>query len=78
MAHDGERLQPVHALIPAALRASLDEFLAGGGRKVERWLAGHRAAVVDFADCRDRFINVNRPEDLERVRPLLSLPRRDG
>lgn len=78
VAHDGERLQPVHALIPAALRASLDEFLAGGGRKVELWLAEQRVAVVDFADCRDRFINLNRPEDLERVRPLLSLPRRDG
>ena len=70
VAHDGERLQPVHALIPATLRASLDAFLAGGGRKVERWLTGHRVAVVDFSDCRDCFINLNRPEDLERVQPL--------
>jgi len=76
VAHDGERLQPVHALIPAALRASLDAFLAGGGRKVERWLAGHRVAVVDFADCRDCFINLNRPEDLEHVQPLPARPRR--
>ena len=74
VAHDGERLQPVHALIPATLRVSLDAFLASGGRKVERWLAGHRVAVVDFSDCRDRFINLNHPGDLERVQRLPARP----
>ena len=78
VAHDGERLQPLHALVPATLLPGLEAFLVNGGRKVELWLAEQRAAVVDFADRSGCFLNLNRPGDLERVRPLLSLPDRDG
>jgi molybdenum cofactor guanylyltransferase len=73
VAHDGKRLQPVHALIPVALRVDLEAFLARGGRKVELWLARHRVAMVDFSDRRDGFLNLNRPEDLERVQQCLAL-----
>ena len=71
VAHDGERLQCVHALIPGALRASLATFLAEGGRKVEDWYARHRVATADFADCRRHFVNLNRLEDLAGVEALL-------
>jgi molybdenum cofactor guanylyltransferase len=71
VAHDGERLQWVHALIPVALADSLDAFLAGGERKVEAWFGRHRMAVVDFADCRKHFLNLNRLEDLASVEALL-------
>ena len=71
VAHDGERLQFVHALIPAALRESLAAFLADGGRKVEAWYAQHRVAVADFGDCRRHFLNLNRLEDLSDVEDLL-------
>jgi molybdenum cofactor guanylyltransferase len=71
VAHDGERLQPVYALIPVALRDSLAAFLAAGDRKIDLWYARHRTATADFSDCRDRFVNLNGPDDLERVQVLL-------
>jgi molybdenum cofactor guanylyltransferase len=74
VAHDGERLQPVYALIPVALRDSLGAFLASGERKIDIWYARHRMAIADFSDCRDHFVNLNRPDDLERVERLLARP----
>jgi molybdenum cofactor guanylyltransferase len=74
VAHDGDRLQAVHALVPAALRESLDAFLTAGDRKVEIWLARHRLAIADFSDCRDCFLNLNAPGDLERLQQRIGLP----
>lgn len=74
VAHDGERLQTVHALVPAALREGLEAFLAGGDRKAEIWLARHRLAVVDFSDCRDCFLNLNTPGDLEELQRRMGQP----
>jgi molybdenum cofactor guanylyltransferase len=74
VAHDGERLQPVYALIPAALRESLNAFLASGERKIDLWYARHRMATADFSDCPERFLNLNRPEDLAEVQRLLHRP----
>jgi molybdenum cofactor guanylyltransferase len=71
VAHDGERLQLVHALVPVALGESLAAFLAEGGRKVETWYARHRVAVVDFGDCRGHFLNLNCLEDLTSVEGLV-------
>lgn len=67
VAHDGERLQPVYALLPVSLARSLQAFLATGDRKIDRWYAQHRMATVDFSDCRDCFGNVNSPEDQQRL-----------
>lgn len=71
VAHDGERLQLVHALVPVALGDSLAAFLTDGERKVEAWYARHRVAVVDFSDCRGHFLNLNRLGDLASVEALL-------
>lgn len=62
VAHDGERLQPVHALIPVSLLPSLQDFLAKGDRKIDRWYTQHRMAQADFGDCRRMFRNMNTPE----------------
>ncbi len=62
VAHDGERLQPVHALIPVSLLPSLQAFLAKGDRKIDLWYAQHRMASVDFSDCRRMFRNINTPQ----------------
>ncbi len=62
VAHDGERLQSVHALIPVSLLPSLQAFLANGDRKLDLWYAQHRMATADFADCRHMFHNINTPE----------------
>ncbi len=67
VAFDGERLQPVHALIRTDLRPSLEEFLAAGERKIDRWYALHDFAEVDFSDCADMFRNINSPDDRARL-----------
>ena len=63
VAHDGERLQPVHALIRVDLRPDLLEFLARGERKIDRWYAQHDFHEVDFSDYPEMFRNINTPED---------------
>ena len=67
VAHDGDRLQPVYALLPVSLLDSLRSFLAAGERKIDRWYARHRMATADFSDRREAFLNLNRPEDMERL-----------
>ena len=63
VASDGERMQPVYALIPVALAPSLHAFLAAGERKIDRWYAQHRVALADFADCPEGFANINSSSD---------------
>ncbi|PWQ96076.1 molybdenum cofactor guanylyltransferase MobA [Leucothrix pacifica] len=59
VASDGERLQPVHALIANRLLPSLMAFLARGERKIDRWYAEHNMAALDFSDTPDVFHNLN-------------------
>ncbi len=63
VADDGERLQPVHALMRTDLLPSLNRFLDSGDRKIDRWYALHDFARVDFSDCADMFRNINTPDD---------------
>lgn len=63
VAHDGERLQPIHAVISRHLLPSLLEFLEQGERKVDLWYAKHKMAVADFSNCRTMFFNMNTPAD---------------
>lgn len=67
VAHDGQRLQPVYALLHQRLLASLQDFLASGDRKIDRWYAQHRMALADFSDVPETFVNINTPEDRERL-----------
>ncbi|MGB1110151.1 MAG: molybdenum cofactor guanylyltransferase MobA, partial [Gammaproteobacteria bacterium] len=70
VAHDGERLQPVYALLNTELTASLNGFLDRGDRKIDLWYAEHRMAKADFSDTTDTFANINRPDDRERLAGL--------
>lgn len=63
VAFDGERLQPVHAMVGVDLLPSLDDFLGSGERKIDRWYAQHAFRRVDFSDCADMFRNINTPSD---------------
>jgi molybdenum cofactor guanylyltransferase len=67
VANDGERLQPVHALISVDLLSSLNSFLDSGDRKIDRWYAMHDFARTDFSDCADMFRNINTPSDQESM-----------
>lgn len=62
VAHDGERLQPVHALIARDLLPSLQQFLASGERKIDRWYGQESFCSVDCSDIAAMFANINTPE----------------
>ncbi len=64
VAHDGKRLHPVFLALRTALKDSLQSYLAGGGRKVEHWLAQQRLVLADFSATPDIFINVNTMTEL--------------
>ena len=65
VAFDGERLQPVYALIHKNLLPSLLQFLTSDERKIDRWYAQQTFAKADFSDVPEMFINVNTPADLQ-------------
>jgi molybdenum cofactor guanylyltransferase len=64
VAHDGERLQPVFALMRRDVALpGLREAIADGLRRVDRWVSSHRWTTVDFSDARERFANLNTPDE---------------
>ena len=65
VAHDGRRLQPVHALLPVGLREDLLSFLAGQTRRVDAWYSRYAMGLVDFSDGAHMFHNLNTPDQLE-------------
>lgn len=67
VAHDGQRMQPVYALIPRSLLESLQEFLDAGDRKIDLWYARHDTALADFSDVIDTFFNINTEEDRRTI-----------
>lgn len=73
VAHDGQRLQPVFALLSKNLTASLENYLAAGERKIDRWFARHRMATVDFSDHPEMFDNLNTPEELTLMEAKLAV-----
>lgn len=62
-AHDGERLQPVFALLACHLLDDLAGYLDDGERKIDRWYARHGFASADFSDVAGSFANINAPDD---------------
>ncbi len=63
VAHDGERMQPVFALLRRSLLTSLLDYLNEGGRKIDTWFGQQPLALADFSDSPDTFLNLNTPED---------------
>ena len=61
--------QPVFCLLGKSLLPSLQAFLQRGQRKIDRWTALHRCALVEFERSED-FANANTPEELERIARL--------
>ena len=74
VAHDGERLQPVYALIPTRLKQDLASFLASGERKIDRWYTGQRMALVDFSDMPEIFRNINTLDERDQLQKELATP----
>jgi molybdopterin-guanine dinucleotide biosynthesis protein A len=61
-----QRAQPVFCLMRASLLESLVRYTHGGGRKIDRWTAMHRAVEVAFDDPR-AFFNANTLAELQRL-----------
>ena len=59
MAHDGERPQPVFALLHASLQDDVRLALSAGEYKVGLWLQNIGCSSADFSDCAECFINLN-------------------
>ncbi len=71
VAHDGERMQPTFALLTRPVLPGLLAFLAQGGRKIDLWYATRRTVTADFSDCGECFLNINTPDDLDRLEAAL-------
>ena len=61
-----DRPQPVFSLCRRQVLPSLTEFLAGGGRKADRWQAAQKMVEVAFDDQAEAFENINTRDDLGR------------
>ena len=73
VAHDGQRMQPVFCLLKRSLGPALNDYLSGGGRKIDHWFARHKLACADFSDQPGAFANINTPADIEQARARLGL-----
>jgi len=71
VAHDGERMQPVFALLRCDLLPNLLQYLDAGGRKIDTWYAQHRTALADFSNASNAFMNINSPSDQSEIEKLL-------
>ncbi len=65
IAHDGDRLQPLFALLRPVLAERLRAELDAGSLAVGRWFREIGAEVVDFSDQPQAFVNLNTPDDLQ-------------
>ncbi len=63
VARTAARLQPVFALVAVSLRDALDDYLASGERKIDRWFAARNTVEVTFEDVA-AFANINTAEEL--------------
>ena len=60
------QVQPVFCLLKSGLIESLEAYLNGGERKIDRWTAQHRCVQVVFDDS-SAFANANTLVDLQRL-----------
>ena len=67
VAHDGQRMQPVYALLHRGLLPSLTAFLDSGERKIDRWYAQQHTVTADFSGCTQCFININTRLEHQRL-----------
>ena len=63
VAHDGDRLQPVYALLHRRVLPDLQAALQAGERQVGRWYPRNHWVKADFSDVPEQFSNINTPQD---------------
>lgn len=61
-----DQAHPVFCLCKRDVLPHLTEFLAAGGRKIDRWYSTLKVVEVAFDDQADAFENINTREELSR------------
>lgn len=69
---DGERQQNLVTLLHKNTKESLQHFIDAGQRAAHRWLNQLAATKVDFSDMPEAFVNVNTPDELDRIEKIYS------
>ena len=67
VAFDGERLHPVFLAIKTSLKTSLEDYLASGQRKMDRWLELQKMVKADFSNEPEIFTNINTLTELSEL-----------
>ena len=67
VAFDGERIHPVFMAIKSSLKDSLQNYLAQGERKIDRWFEQHKWVQVDFSANPEFFSNINTLKQLAEL-----------
>lgn len=67
VAFDGERIHPVFIAIKSSLKNSLQNYLAQGERKIDRWFEQHHWVKVDFSTNPEFFSNINTLQQLSEL-----------
>lgn len=67
VAHTFTQAHPVFCLCRRALADHLGAYLAGGGRKIDRWYASLNVVEVAFDDVEAAFRNINTPAELDEA-----------
>jgi len=72
VAKTGTQAQPVFCLCKTSLKNHLENFLQGGGRKIDTWYGTLNVIEVAFDDKPEAFANINTIEELQSLedRPL--------
>jgi len=64
VAKTGDQPHPVFCLMRRGVHASLEQFLASGQRKIDKWYAALAVVEVAFDDEPDAFANINTRDEL--------------
>lgn len=64
VAKTGAQAHPVFCLCRRDVLPHLEQFLAGGGRKIDLWYATLRVVEVNFDDVAEAFSNINSTQEL--------------
>ena len=64
VAKTGTQAHPVFCLCRKSLLPDLEQFLNGGGRKIDAWYSRLNVAEVAFDDNPQAFANINTPDEL--------------
>lgn len=78
VAHTFEQAHPVFCLCRRELAEHLDAYLAGGGRKIDRWYASLKVVQVPFDDVEAAFRNINTEAELEQAARELAATGNEG